>query len=106
MPASSGRALPSLAHVVRSKNAGPTQLTVDIFFRDAPAYALAQRSRALSSDAVAALYQLDPAQVQRHLLPDILAIKFSMPRRICAGDPGDGDVYGAQQHAPLLGVVL
>ncbi|MDB5851284.1 MAG: hypothetical protein JWP29_5036, partial [Rhodoferax sp.] len=34
------------------------------------------------------------------------AIKFSMPRAICAGSPGDGDVYGAQQHAPLLGVLL
>jgi hypothetical protein len=29
-----------------------------------------------------------------------------MPRRICAGDPGDGDVYGAQQHAALLGVLV
>jgi hypothetical protein len=23
-----------------------------------------------------------------------------------AGDPGDVDVYGAQQHAPLLGIEL
>ncbi len=106
MPPRSELSLPALAHVIRSKNAGPTQLTVDIFFRDAPGYALAADSRALSIDAVAALYQLDPSLVQRHLLPAILAIKFSMPRRICAGDPGDGDVYGAQQHAPLLGVVL
>ena len=55
---------------------------------------------------MATLYGLAPAQVQRHLLPSIRAIKFSMPRTICAGDPGDGDVYGAQQHAPLLEVML
>ena len=33
-------------------------------------------------------------------------MKFSMPRWICAGSPGDGDVYGAQQHAPLLELLL
>jgi hypothetical protein len=98
--------LATVAQVVRSKNAGPTQLTIDIFFRDAGGYALAAASDALSCDAVAGLYGLAPTQVQRHLLPSIRAIKFSMPRRICAGSPGDGDVYGAQQHAPLLGVTL
>jgi hypothetical protein len=101
-----GPTLSALAHVIRSKNAGPTQLTIDIFFRDAQGYALAERSPALSCAAVAQRYLLEAAQVQRHLLPDIRAIKFSMPRRICAGNPGDGDVYGAQQHAPLLEVVL
>ena len=33
--------LARLAKVVRSKNAGPTQLTVDIFFHDADGYARA-----------------------------------------------------------------
>jgi hypothetical protein len=44
--------------------------------------------------------------VQRHLLPALLAIKYALPRRLCAGTPGDGDVYGAQQHAPMLGILL
>jgi hypothetical protein len=60
----------------------------------------------LAPDAVAVLYQRDPGDVQRYLLPSIHAIKYTMPRRICAGDPGDGDVYGAQQHAALLGVLV
>ena len=98
--------LTTLAHVIRSKNAGPTQLTIDIFFRDIVSYRLAAASSALSCVEVAALYQLPAEAVTRYELVDILALKFSMPRRICAGDPGDGDVYGAQQHAPLLGVLL
>lgn len=98
--------LSALAHVIRSKNAGPTQLTIDIFFHDVKGYALAVQSPALSCAAVAQRYQFEATQVQRYLLPAILAIKFSMPRRICAGNPGDGDVYGAQQHAPLLEVML
>ena len=97
--------LSALADVVRSKNAGPTQLTVDIFFKDSAAYHLAQHSTRLSCAAVAERYQLPAEQVQRYLLPSLLAIKFSMPRRLCAGTPGDGDVYGAQQHAPLLDIV-
>ena len=96
--------LSTLAHVIRSKNAGPTQLTIDVFFNDAQAYARCAASVRLSGAAIADLYDCDAAQVQRHVLPAILAMKFTLPRHIRAGDPGDGDVYGAQQHAPLLGI--
>jgi hypothetical protein len=34
------------------------------------------------------------------------AIKIVLPRKVIAGAPGDRDVYGAQQHGPLLGVEL
>jgi hypothetical protein len=98
--------LTSLAHVIRSKNAGPTQLTIDIFFRDAAAYKQAVASTALSTTAVAKMYLLGAGQVKRFDLPSILALKFSMPRLCVAGSPGDGDVYGAQQHAPFLEVLL
>ncbi len=101
-----GIPLSTLAHVVRSKNAGPTQLTIDVFFHDTQAFDRAAASASLSAAAVAGLYDCDAAQVQRHVLPSILAMKFTLPRHICAGDPGDGDVYGAQQHAPLLEVHL
>jgi hypothetical protein len=55
---------------------------------------------------VAQRYGVEAAQVQRHLVPAIHAIKFVLPRRSCAGSPGDGAVYGAQQHVPLLEVRL
>lgn len=97
-------ALRDLASVIRSKNAGPTQLTLDLFFPDADAYGRAQASPALTVAAVARLYGMPAAHVQRYAMPDIRALKFTMPRRIRAGSPGDGDVYGAQQHGPLLGV--
>jgi hypothetical protein len=56
----------------------------------------------LELPSLALLYGLDASQIRRFDLESILAIKLSMPRRLCAGDPGDGDVYGAQQHGPLL----
>lgn len=98
--------LRDLASVVRSKNAGPTMLTLDLFLNDASAYQRAVASPALQPEAVAALYGVAPGSVARHLLPSLCAIKFSLPRAVCAGTPGDGDVYGAQQHGPLLELML
>jgi hypothetical protein len=99
------RTLAELAQVIRSKNAGPTQLTIDVFLNDTAAYTLAAHSPALSCAAVAARYGLPAQQVQRFLLSDIHAIKYVLPRAIVAGSPGDGDVYGAQQHGPMLDIV-
>jgi hypothetical protein len=98
--------LQSVARVVRSKTAGPTQLTLDVFLRDAHAYARASASPALQADAVAGLSGLACGQVARYELPALQALKFTLPRRVVAGSPGDGDVYGAQQHGPLLGVEI
>ncbi len=91
-----------LATVIRSKNAGPATLTLDVFFRDDAAYARAAASSALRPATIAPLYGCASAEVERYELPAIRAIKISMPRRIVAGTPGDDDAYGAQQHAPLL----
>ena len=35
-----------------------------------------------------------------------LAVKIGLPRLIRSGSPGDTDVYGAQQHAPMLTIDL
>ena len=95
-----------LASVIRSKNAGPLCFTVDLFFRDAAAYQRAANSEALQRHSVAHCYGLLVSQVRRFELPEIWAIKLSMPRSVCAGNPGDGDLYGAQQHAPLLSLMV
>jgi hypothetical protein len=94
--------LTELASVIRSKNAGPLCVTLDLFFRDQESYERAAQSDALNLNAIATLYGLLRTQIRRFDMPEILAIKLSMPRTVCAGHPGDGDLYGAQQHGPLL----
>jgi hypothetical protein len=106
MNASAGRRLIDLAQVIRSKNAGPLHLTLDILFPNAAAFALAAQSPSLSATAIAGLYAVDPATVQVIPFAAANAIKVVMDRPVIAGAPGDTDVYGAQQHRPLLGVVL
>ena len=95
-----------VARVIRSKNAGPTLLTIDILFDDAEAFATARASANMTPAAIAARYGLDPAQVRIIPYPPATALKVVMERRMVAGSPGDRDVYGAQQHGPLLDLVL
>lgn len=95
-----------IARVIRSKNAGPTTLTLDLMFNDEQGYRLAQASPALTAGRIARLYGLEPAQVEVIPYPPAWAIKIVMDRSIVAGTPGDRDVYGAQQHGPLLELTL
>ena len=98
--------LVDIAKVIRSKNAGPTTLTLDLLFNDEAGFKLACASKSLAPDAIAKLYSQPPAKVQVLPYPPALAIKIVMPRRIVSGDPGDSDVYGAQQHGPMLAAEL
>jgi hypothetical protein len=93
-----------IARVIRSKNAGPTTLTVDLMFNDSAGVERALNAPSLKAESVALLYGLEPSQVEVIAYPPAVAIKIVMDRKVVAGDPGDRDVYGAQQHAPLLGV--
>jgi Domain of unknown function (DUF4387) len=98
--------LADIAQVIRSKNAGPRRLTLDIMFATDADYQQAAQSPALGPAAIGRLYRLPADQVTVIPYPVGRAIKVVMARTIMAGDPGDSDVYGAQQHAPLLGVEL
>jgi hypothetical protein len=98
--------LADVAQVIRSKNAGPRRLTLDVMFASDADYQRAAQSPALSRDAVAALYNVPSDTVAVIRYPAGRAIKLVLARAVMAGDPGDCDVYGAQQHAPLLNLEL
>ncbi len=98
--------LQDIARVIRSKNAGPRRLTLDVMFANDADYQRVLASGALGAGAVGRLYGMDEADVTVIPYPLGRAIKIVLPRPIMAGDPGDRDVYGAQQHAPLLGVAV
>jgi Domain of unknown function (DUF4387) len=96
--------LQDIAQVIRSKNAGPRMLTLDIMFAAEPDYRRVLASGVLNPARIAALYGIEAQQVAVIDYPPARAIKITMPRRLTSGDPGDRDVYGAQQHTPLLGL--
>jgi hypothetical protein len=96
--------LADLAQVIRSKNAGPRRLTLDLMFTTDADYQRVAQSPSLSRENVGARYGVAASDVTVIAYPAGRAIKIVLARPIMAGDPGDRDVYGAQQHAPLLEV--
>lgn len=101
------RTLAELAKTVRSKNAGVDRITFDIIFQDRDNYELVKRSGALTRESVAKLYGIDPARITDFVTFDpALAIKFTILRDRPSGSAGDADIFGAQQYAPLLDVVI
>ena len=91
-----------LAKLVRAKNAGPFTLTFDILFSDAETYEQVKRSGAIGPELFARLYRVPVEQVLYFEHDRALAIKASIPRPIASGDPDDTDVFGGQQHSPLV----
>jgi len=95
--------LADIAEVVRSKNAGPYLVTFDVIFGNDEAFDMVRRSGSVSREAVAALYRIAPEQVIDFAFYGFArSIKFSIRRPQTSGARHDTDVYGAQQHAPLL----
>ncbi|PWI42943.1 DUF4387 domain-containing protein [Streptomyces sp. ICBB 8177] len=96
-----------LADVVRSKNAGPYELTLDIVFTRREQFDLVARERAISKEWVAEAYGVPVADVAEPVYyAPARAVKITLRRPLVSGDIGETDVYGAQQHGPLLALRL
>ena len=92
-------ALSKVAKALRSKNAGPFWVTIDVFL---PSDEVFERvSASLSTEQVANVLHLGAEQVKRYDLPEIAVIKFSFPRHVVQGHRLDRDMHGAQ-YALLL----
>jgi hypothetical protein len=95
-----------LAVLVRSKNAGPFWLTIDIMFDDPDNYRRVRDSEAINRAGIARMYRRDPADILVVNHDAALAIKISFPRPQSSGSKLDSDVYGGQQYAPLLSLAI
>ena len=93
-----------IASKIRSKNAGPFTITVDLFFDTRDNFERARKG--LTIPRIAELYALGPERVSRFELPDLLAIKFSFPRKVVQGSRFDRDMHGAQSAALLAETAL
>lgn len=93
-----------IAKACKSKNAGPFELTLDVVFDERSMYERVRASGVLGPALFARLYGVRPEDVLFTEYPAGNAFKATIPRLVASGDVGDTDVYGAQQHAPLLDV--
>jgi hypothetical protein len=91
-----------LTKLIRSKNAGPFELTFDVIMKDDASYEQVLASGVLDRRTFAELYGLDEADVQIAHQPAVRAVKLSIPRPAISGDVDDTDVFGGQFHSPLV----
>jgi hypothetical protein len=96
------RELWQFTKLIRSKNAGPFELTFDIMFKDEDSFRKVMASGKLSAEFIAQLYNVDLKQVRFFVIESLLTIKISIPRPVFSGDVSDTDVYGGQFHGPLV----
>ena len=95
--------LKEIAHVIRSKNAGPYELTLDVLLKDQEMFEKLKEADIINKNMIAALYQIPVEDVISIVyFPNAKAIKETIVRPLPSGALGERDVYGAQQHAPLV----
>ena len=78
---------------IRSKNAGPFWLTIDIFCSNKLSFI--RLCNGLSTQKVSNIFNLTTDQIQRYEILDLNVIKFSLPRPNVQGSHDDRDMHGA-----------
>lgn len=89
---------------IRSKNAGPFWLTIDIFCNDESMYQ--ELKQHLKTDAVAAIFAVKATDMKRFDIDNLLVTKFSLPRPHIQGTAHDTDMHGASFAALLEEMVI
>ena len=94
--------LSKLAKLIRSKNAGPFELTIDIMFDNEINYLRVKDSNVISAELISKLYNVGKDKFSVINFDPAWAIKVTIPRPTISGSFDDTDVYGGQQYGPLV----
>jgi hypothetical protein len=92
--------LRDMVEKVRSKNAGPFWLTIDIFCGSTEQFQAVVNG--LSTARIAQCLGADSAAIKRFDIPSLNVVKFSLPRPQVQGSIEDRDMHGAS-WAALVG---
>ncbi|KAK0763522.1 hypothetical protein N5P37_002899, partial [Trichoderma harzianum] len=100
------------AKVIRSKNAGPYEITFDIIFNDKETYDRVKNSGLLRPELIAEIYDLSVDNiVYCGFFDQALAFKATIPRMrngrpAVSGGFMEDDVHGSQKYLPLMNLKL
>ena len=99
--------LSDISNIIRSKNSGPYELTLDIIFKSEEDFKMICEKNIINEDLICKLYKINKEDIINIVkFQPANAIKITIKRLIPSGNLGETDVYGAQQHAPLLSIEL
>ena len=94
--------LGELAKLIRSKNAGPFNLTFDIMFEEEENYRRVLKSGVITKESFSKIYKVPIRDITFVHHDTAKAIKISIPRPVFQCALEDGDTYGGQQYGPLV----
>ena len=94
----------TIAAKVRSKNAGPFWVTVDIFCGTGEAFQ--QVSEGLSTERLAKILGVSSNAIKRFDIASLNVVKFSIPRPEVQGSKADSDMHGAALGAFIQEIEL
>lgn len=89
------------AYYVRSKNAGPFWVTLDIFCGEKDVFDTLSASQNVSKEKVAQVYGVHPDEVKIFYIPNLNVIKISYPRVKPQGQKYERDMHAGQQYVQI-----
>ena len=87
------KTLSKITKNIRSKNAGPFWVTVDLFFKDKNSFSYASKN--ISNERISNILKIKKNQLKRFEIENLKVIKFSFPRKNIQGSRLDRDIHGA-----------
>jgi len=91
-----------LCNIIRTKNAGPFEISLDLIFKNKDIYKKVKESKQINKELISKLYSIPTKQIRVfYWFDEGNILKITLPRK-AAGSPGEHDLYGDQQHVPLL----
>lgn len=93
--------LSEVVRALRSKNAGPITVAIDVLFRNAEYYERYAGSPSFSSESLSRVLGVEPKWITVSKAPQAWGLKITLPRPIVSASVGDPDVYGCQYYVAL-----
>jgi hypothetical protein len=91
---------------VRSKNAGPFWVCIDLFFNGRENFVKYRDSKALAPSVIASFYGVNPELVKWFPVENLNMVKLAFPRTSPQGGITERDMHCGQQFVRLLDVEL
>jgi hypothetical protein len=98
--------LGNYAKYIRSKNAGPFWLTMEIFLKSKKDFDQLVALNVITPELISRLYGTSADTVQIFFCKNISIIKISIPRPVVQGSLQDKDIHAGQQFIALANVEL
>src|SRR5699024_2320162 len=98
--------LKEVAKSIRSKNAGPFWMTIDIFSDKEPSYKRLKKSNNLTKEAIGKLYDVESKNIKIFHIDSLNSIKISFPKVPPQGYKYERDMHSGQQFVRMLSLEI